>query len=217
MKKTLLCTALSSLLCFAVHAEGAEQPTTTSTPPAPSTQAIEEPATAASPSLPSTVQTLPVINCEYAIPATTTTIEQSIISTWAKNAAIQSFDFNPTAMSAQLDKLKNCFTEQGWQGYYDALVKSGNLESIKTHGLTVSSKVDGDIKIDPVKENQWKITLPMTVNYQNDKESFKQELSVDLLISRKVSGDLGIMQVIASPKQAASTQTPAPAAEETAH
>ena len=224
MKKQLLTTALSSLLCFSVHADNTPpsapadnttapvtQTTQETTTTAPTAQETTTTAPTAGSSLPTAPQPLPVINCDYPIPATTTTIDQSIISSWAEKAAIQTFDFNPTNIDTQLEKLKACFTDQGWQGYHDALDKSGNINSIKTQNLTVSSQITGEIKINPIKENQWKVTLPMTVLYQNDKEKITQHLSVDLLISRKVSGNLGIMQVIASPSENAAAPTPAPA------
>ncbi len=207
MNKKLLCTALSSLLCFTVHADNLEQPATLIATPTPAAQAPQEPMTQSLPtttsSIPSALPALPVINCDYAIPATTTVIDQSILSAWAESAAKQAFDFKPDIMTAQMEKLKSCFTDQGWQGYYDALVKSGNLEAIKTNGLTVSSQMEGEVKITSVTDNQWKITLPMKVVYQNEKDNFKQDLSVDLLIGRKPSGNLGIMQVIASPRDTA--------------
>ena len=113
-------------------------------------------------------------------------------------------------MDTQLEKLKPCFTDQGWQGFHDALDKSGNINAIKTQNVTVTSHIDGEVKINPVKENQWKVTLPMTILYQNDKEKLNQQLSVDLLIGRKTSGNLGIMQVIASPKDTAPSTAAAP-------
>lgn len=203
MKKQLLLTALSSLLCFSVHAEDAQ--TTTPIAAAETTesapQAAQDNATPA-PAIESTLaaapMALPVIDCNYAIPSTTRNIDKTVISAWAEKAAIQVFDFTPATITEQLDKLKPCFTDQGWQGYYEALIKSGNMESIKTHNLVVTSKIEGEPSINPVKENQWKITLPMSVMYKNDQETFNQQLSVDLLVSRKTSGGLGIMQVIAS-------------------
>ena len=73
-------------------------------------------------------------------------------------------------------------------------------EAIQSQHLTVTSMADGDVKINPIKDNQWKITVPLQVAYQNDKEKLTQLLTVDLLIGRKVNGDLGIMQMIATPR-----------------
>ena len=99
-----------------------------------------------------------------------------------------------------MGSLKNCYTDQGWQGFNEALQKSGNITAIKSQNLTVSSQVDGDLKLNAIKDNQWKVTIPLQVVYQNDKEKLTQLLTVDLLIGRKISGDLGIIQMIAAPR-----------------
>lgn len=144
----------------------------------------------------------PVINCEYPIPADVVTLDNTLLTTWATKAAVQSFDFNAPDMDSQLSQLKSCYTTQGWQGFMDALTKSGNVEAIKLQNLTVSSQVDGDVIIHLVKENQWKITIPLHVAYQNDKERLTQLLSIELLVGRNASGTLGIMQIIATPREA---------------
>ncbi len=173
-------------------------------------QAIKAPA-APEPVIESTVPTAPklkpVINCEYPIPADVVTVDNALLSTWATKAAVQSFDFNAPNMDSQLGLLKLCYTTQGWQGFMDALTKSGNVDAIKLQNLTVSSQVDGNITINPVKENQWKIAVPLHVVYQNDKERLTQLLSIELLVGRNASGTLGIMQIIATPREAAVTPT----------
>lgn len=151
-------------------------------------------------------QVAPIINCEYKIPAETKTIEQSLVLTWSEKATTQSFDFDPTTVDAQMQQLKNCFTEQGWIGFSSALEKSGNLEAIKSQKLTVSSLLDGQSQVLETKDNQWKINLPLQVVYQNDKEKVTQLLSVNLTVGRKVNGDLGIVQMIATPRTQATPQ-----------
>ena len=242
MNNKLLSTALLTVLSTATYADATQPNTAPSAPaPAPSTPSAAPSASApiatpsanapkivptpeikmgtgASPAttLP-TPQIAPVINCKYHIAADTGAIAQSYLSTWAGKAAVQSFDFNPIRIDDELTELKTCYTDQGWQGFNDALKKSGNIESIKTQHLTVSSQIEGDVKITLIKDNQWKASVPLQVVYQNDKEKLTQLLTVNLLIGRKISGDLGIMQMIATPQQAANTQqaeekpvTPAP-------
>ena len=192
MKKTILSTALFTILCGSAAAE--------TSPPAVTTPAATINSTVVSSPAETPNQPI-VINCKYHIPTNTTTIDTSLVSTWAGKAAVQSFEFNPSSIDAELIELKTCYTDQGWQGFNDALQKSGNIESFKTQGLTVSSLVDGELKVNPVKDNQWKVSVPLQVVYQNDKEKLTQKLNVDLLIGRKMSGDLGIMQMIATPKE----------------
>lgn len=153
-------------------------------------------------------QPAPLINCEYKIPASTKHIEQSLVSTWSEKAVEQAFNFEPASIDTQMQKLKTCFTEPGWTGFSSALEKSGNLEAIKAQKLTVSSQVDGPLQFTEVKDNQWKITLPLQVVYQNDKEKVTQLLNVNLTIGRKLSGDLGIAQMIATPRMPNTAQQP---------
>ncbi|CEG56024.1 DotI/IcmL family type IV secretion protein [Legionella fallonii] len=153
-------------------------------------------------------QPAPVINCEYKISAQTKSIEQSLVLTWSEKAVVQAFDFAPATLDSQMQKLKLCFTEQGWAGFNSALEKSGNIEAIKTQKLTVSSQLDGQPQVTEAKGNQWKITLPLQVVYQNDKEKVTQLLNVNVTVGRKMSGDLGIAQMIATPRTPGATQQP---------
>ena len=142
--------------------------------------------------IPAAPNTPPAINCDYPIPASVNTIDTALLQTWAEKAIMQSFDFNSQELDQQLEKLKPCFTEQGWQSFYEA---------IKSQNLTVSCQIDGKLNIISAKENQWKVVIPLQVVYQNDKEKITQLLSVELLVGRRASGNLGIMQVIATPRQ----------------
>ena len=151
------------------------------------------------------------VDCSYKTPPQNTHIDQSIVTQWAEKATQQSFDFENESIDKQLAALKACFTDQGWQSFNDALLKSGNLNAIKSQKLAVSSMVNGKSTSSEIKENQWKISIPLQVVYQNDKEKLTQLLTVDLIVGRKItSGDLGIMQMIASPLKADSPVVKAP-------
>lgn len=184
-----------------------QTPVTTATPP-PASPSTTAPATTPAPATPPQA-----LDCHYRIPAETTHIEQTVVMKWAEKATEQSFNFDPSKLDKQLEELQACYTEQGWQGYNDALQKSGNLNAIKSQHLMVSSMINGEGKITEIKDNQWKVSLPMQVVYQNDKEKLTQPLTINLVVGRKVSGDLGIMQMIAIPRQANTTNpenTPQP-------
>lgn len=178
------------------------------TPPAtPAPAATTAPASIVAPPPAENKPAAPVvIDCNYHIPAETAHIEQSVIVQWAEKATQQSFDFDHVNMTQQLSALKSCYTDQGWESFNEALQKSGNVNAIQSQKLVVSSMVNGKPAFTEVKENQWKISLPLQVVYQNEKEKLTQALTVDLIVGRKISGDLGIMQMIASPRQA-NTQT----------
>ncbi|KTD13361.1 DotI/IcmL family type IV secretion protein [Legionella jamestowniensis] len=149
---------------------------------------------------PGAVKTTDPLDCNYRIPPSVATVDQALVLKWAEKATVQSFDFDYNTMDSQLAALKLCYTDLGWQGFNDALQKSGNLNAIKSQQLMVSSMISGPGQITEVKENQWKISLPVQVVYQNNKEKLTQPLTVNLVVGRKVSGDLGIMQMIAMPR-----------------
>ncbi len=143
------------------------------------------------------------IDCQYKLPKDTKTVDQATLSTWAENAAIQSFHFNAEKIKAELDTLKNCYTKQGWRAFNDAMEASGNLKAIETHALSVTSSVSGQTSIENTKENQWKAAVPLKVIYQNKDKQLLQSLDVSLLIALDNSGSLGIMQIIAVPQKTA--------------
>ncbi len=177
--------------------------TVTTPPPAPPPPSSVTPVVKETPAVP--VKPVPVINCNYHISPSTLKIDQSVVSIWAQNATKQFFDLNFSNIDSQVSSLKACFTEQGWQSFSSALLQSGNINAIKTQNLMVIGQIDGVISITPSQENQWKATIPMQVVYQNEKERLTQLLTVDLLIGRKPSGDLGVMQMIAVPRETTSS------------
>lgn len=216
MNKMILSPLLIALLSTQVNAAEPAIPndtakdTTTSTITAP-------PSAPAAPTTPAVAPTMATLDCNYHIPTTQTAIDSALITSWAEKATLQSFTFAPSTIQNQLDMLKSCYTEQGWKGFNDALQKSGNVESIKNQQLNVSSQAEGASNINTVKDGQWKVTLPIQVVYQNDKEKVTQHLVVGVLVGRKPNGDLGIMQLVATAKpeetpmadKAVNTQTPA--------
>lgn len=141
------------------------------------------------------------INCQYKLAKDNNAVEQTLISTWAEHAAIQSFQFNPDQLQAEMDALKPCYTDQGWKAFNEALKTSGNLDAIRSNRLTVTSQVSGTAIVEAIKDKQWKASVPLKVTYQNQEKEVLQTLNVELLITLNKSGSLGIMQVIAVPKQ----------------
>lgn len=139
------------------------------------------------------------IDCDFKIEPTAEVKNETVII-WSEKAAVQSFNYSDTNIDAKLKELKSCFTDQGYTGYQDALSKSGNIEAIKSQKLTVSSLVDGSTKINKLEDNKWQLKVPLQVVYQNDKEKLTQLLFIDMLVSRKPSGELGILQIIAAPR-----------------
>lgn len=140
----------------------------------------------------------PRVDCFYQI--ATNPITDIELSLWAQYAALKSFDYSFDKMDTQLQSLKSCFTEQGWTGFNEALKQSGNLTTIKAQQLTVSSQIAGQPEVSQIKTNQWRITVPLDVVYQNTQEKLTQSLAVVLVVTKKNPTELGIVQLIAAPK-----------------
>lgn len=209
MKKTILWGALFALVCAQAQAETNPPANTTTTTTTVTTNAADKPVVQQTTQTTTTQPAVaPVVNCEYKIDPSIKVVDSSLVINWSEKATIQAFDFNPTTIEDQMKKLQNCFTEQGWTGFNTALEKSGNLVAIKNQHLTVSSQIDGQTKIDEAKDNQWKLALPLQVVYQNDKEKVTQLLDIKLTVNRKVNGNLGITQLIATPRATAGATTP---------
>ncbi len=188
----------SSWMCLTLLPISCLADTTPDTNPTATPDTIKAPAPKTMPS----TEASPDINCQYKLPSDTSTLTQPLLSTWAENAAIQSFQFNAESIQAELNALKACYTEQGWKGFNEALETSGNLEAIKKNKLSVTSRVNGTATIQNMKETQWKASVPLKVVYQNKDKKLQQTLNVELLVAfNKKAGTLGIMQVIAVPEK----------------
>ncbi|MCE0722567.1 MULTISPECIES: DotI/IcmL family type IV secretion protein [Legionella] len=150
------------------------------------------------------------INCNYKIPSEITEIDEDLVIKWAEYAATQSFDFNSASLETQLQKLESCYTAKGWANFKSALEKSGNIEAIKTQDFMMSSKVDGQIKLIRTRNNQWSIELPLQVVYQNKQVKVTQFLNVSLTMGRELTGEFGIMRIIAALKDPVNPNTVTP-------
>lgn len=193
MKKFILPSILLTILCSstALNAEN----------PQPAANSKPNTTTAITPG------NTPVVDCKYIIPAGTSDVDQAILIQWAEKATKQSFDFKHDMIDKQLIDLKSCFTDSGWKSFNDALQKSGNITAIKAQKLNVNSAVTGASTLAKIKDNQWKVNIPVEVVYQNEKENLKQSLVVDLMVERKTTGALGIMQIVVAPQET-KTATP---------
>lgn len=176
----------------------AKVPTAETSAPAPVTMQPTPAQGLPNPNL--TPQPTLTVDCHYHISAQTTQIDSDLLMTWSKKAVTQSFEFNPLQIDENLEELKNCYTDKGWESFNDALKKSGNVNAIKSQQLNVNSQVDGEVTLTNIKDNQWRLKVPLQVIYQNTHEKVTQQLNIDILVGRKINGDLGIMQMIASPR-----------------
>ncbi|PJD93872.1 MAG: type IV secretion protein IcmL [Legionella sp.] len=195
MKKTIYIGAVLLLvLGHASYAQTANTKPVANQIPTPKTEA--KPDASIVPAEPKPKPVMP-INCVYQI--TTNPLSETELTQWAQYAARKSFDYSFDTLDTQLKNLKSCYTEKGWVGFNDALTQSGNLNVIKTQQMTVSSQISGKPEVNLVKDNQWRITVPLNVVYQNTKEKLTQSLTVVMVVTKKTATELGIVQMIASP------------------
>lgn len=201
MKKIILCSAFGVALSspmYALETPDTYPDTTTPVTAPPVTAPANDIPVLETPEVQNTAQPAQTLNCEFKIPAKTA-VEQSTVADWSKNATMQAFTYTADSVDAQLESLKKCFTDQGWQGFNSALQQSGNLAAIKSQHLNVSSMVTGAPTFVESRDNQWQLTMPVQVVYQNDKQKITQDLKVTLMVGRKPSGELGILQMVAVP------------------
>ncbi|HIG0328527.1 TPA: DotI/IcmL family type IV secretion protein [Legionella pneumophila] len=143
-------------------------------------------------------QSKETVSCHYKIPAATIKTDKNIILQWAEHAATQSFAFDFTSIESQLSRLQSCYTENGWVEFNSAMIKSGNIEAIKTQRLTMTSEINGVAEFIETREDYWVIALPLKVTYKNDTMRVSQLLNLQLTVGRKTNGELGVMQLIAT-------------------
>lgn len=138
------------------------------------------------------------IDCNYKVTGAVEELPQKTLVEWANYAAAAAFDYDYENIDKKLSNLKPCFTKSGWQSFNKAMTKSGNIAAIKEQQLSVNSSIKGKTLMVDSTPKEWKITVPLTVNYVSKEQSMAQQLKVTLNVGVKLSGDLGINQVIAT-------------------
>ncbi len=200
MKKSMLACALVLSYATTYADDTPTTPATSSVTPATSSSGSNTTTTPSVAPAETTSLNPDTIDCNYHISAKDS-VSTQLVKIWTEKAVVQSFDYSSSNIDYKLQNLKTCFTDVGWVGYTTALDQSGNLSAIRSQKLTVSSQVDSPAVVNLIKDNQWKVSLPIEVVYQNQQDKVTQLLNIEVVIARKVSGDLGIQQIIASPRK----------------
>lgn len=151
------------------------------------------------------------INCQYNLKDNNGEVSNELLTKWADFAATHAFDYSYLNIDKQLSALEPCFTKAGWQSYNKALTESGNIAAIKEQQLMVSSQLKGQSTIKSNEDKKWQVIIPLEVSYESKEQRITQLLNVTLDIGLKISGNLGINQIIAtSGKQAANPKINTP-------
>lgn len=206
MKKNIVCGLLFNLICIQVYA--GQTPDAVSekiSTRAKSYEGVQQGETTQKSHTITKKQSIE-INCDYRISPEIQKIDNALIVSWAEYAVLHSFNFDLSSFDTQLKNLRTCYTKNGWISFISALTDSGNIDSIKTQNLMVSSMLDGKVQLIDAQETQWKMNVPIKVFYKNDKEEITHFLNVYLIISWRNAFKLGIVQIVATPRAAPLSQ-----------
>jgi len=142
--------------------------------------------------------------CHFQSPMNEPKSKMQFVKQWSAFVAKQSLALPYENIDNYLDQLKNCYTNQGWEGYQLALKHSGNLELVRDKRLYSSSHVVGMISVSHEELSEiWETNVPINLIYQNKAQRFNQELIVHLRLREVGSGKFLVDQIIGYPKQRA--------------
>ncbi len=134
-------------------------------------------------------------------------LTQSAILTWAGKAATDAFTFDFVNFRQQLQNAAQAFTPDGWRSFLKALEDSRNLEAVRQKKLIVNAALQGA----PVMLTEgvvngvysWRIEMPIVVAYRSANEVQRQNLLVNMTVSRvptlEFPEGVGITQFVARP------------------
>lgn len=139
--------------------------------------------------------------CRFSAPLDEPKSKMQFVKNWSALVAKQSFTFPYEKTEAYLEKLKGCYTAEGWEAFSMALKHSGNLELVQDKRFSSTSQVVGLVSIShedftPI----WETNVPINLVYQNKQQRFNQELIVHLRLREVGSGKFLVEQIIGYPK-----------------
>jgi hypothetical protein len=131
------------------------------------------------------------------------------ITQWATEAVLQANNWNFADYREALQAACNrYFTPAGCQEYRDALIRIGNLESVKTKRLTVRAVVvKPPLILNKVLQDQtqrftWQMQMEVLISYLSSAEQTAQSLIVTVVVVRRPLAEyeqgVGIEKYVAS-------------------
>ena len=141
------------------------------------------------------------------VPLNEPMLTQSAILTWAGKAATDAFTFDFVNFRQQLQEAAQAFTPDGWRSFLQALEDSRNLEAVREKKLIVNAALQGApvILTEGVVNGvySWRIEMPIVVAYRSANEVQRQNLVVNMTVSRvptlEFPEGVGITQFVARP------------------
>ena len=141
------------------------------------------------------------------VPLNEPMLTQSAILTWAGKAATDAFTFDFVNFRQQLQEAAQAFTPDGWRSFLQALEDSRNLDAVRARKLIVNAALQGApvILTEGVVNGvySWRIEMPIVVAYRSANEVQRQNLLVNMTVSRvptlEFPEGVGITQFVARP------------------
>lgn len=127
------------------------------------------------------------------IPLNQPNMQDNELLLWATEAAVSAYTFNFVNYRKALQDIRMYFTKTGYQYFIKALRDSNNLEAVQNKKLVVSAAPTGAPIIlkkgiyndgSPLGVYGWTVQIPMVLTYQSANEQFKQNITLDMLITR---------------------------------
>lgn len=134
-------------------------------------------------------------------------IKPSALLNWARDAAVNSFQYSFFNTDHWMQNYSVYFSPDGWQHYYKALKHSGNLDKVKSQKITATATpLEPPVILwEGVDSNvyRWGVQIPVLVQYKNDSIKVHQKLMVTMVLRRSnppfgVEG-IAIDQFVAKP------------------
>ncbi|MEE3003585.1 MAG: DotI/IcmL family type IV secretion protein [Pseudomonadota bacterium] len=128
--------------------------------------------------------------------------EDKDVINWATTAALAAFSYDALSYQTQFAKLKEKFTDKGWQSFETAIKNSGNLDTVKENKVVVSSYRAAEAKIESFTQEQntsiWVVKVPTKVTYSNQYLQVEQDIDTYLTIAQSKDKSLKITNINSS-------------------
>jgi len=133
------------------------------------------------------------------------------IKDWARETVQKTYNFNFSNFDANLATAKPYFTDDAWDVYTQAFLKSDLVKAVKRDKMTVSVVVKEDPIIETTASGKggefaWKLILPVTLSFSGDVPTESKDLVMRVTVVRVPTVDnpkgLGVVQMSSASMQA---------------
>ncbi len=132
-------------------------------------------------------------------------VSTKALLSWVTLAATATFSFDFVNLNDQLEKLKDYFTNDGYNNFSASLAATGMLKTIVDKKLVLSAVAIGPAIVlheeDAHSGHTWRVQVPILVRYQSANVNETREQLVEVLVTQVPTSDapkgIGIAQYIA--------------------